>query len=282
MSDLGPVNPVLNCQVKALREELLPKIVDNWDGLSPTQRNDLAGMGNFYCKLHVLANFATETDKVLKSFEKLVLNYDYETVFAFNTKESCAARLVRTTCKAFQVRGSEEAGVASYFNSFLAGKGEKCHLVPFIGNRFNILYYNAAALYYHADTIKEFYKTWPDPNNLVKAVNEDITNNLFLAEVRALGIIDKLVTGPLWRLIESIANVLSLNPYLFRLKMKLTSLCVDASSLFSGETVFSNNDVEHHRDFLWEKLFEETTDEGFDVLTQQAFKVILHAVLIIL
>ena len=66
MSDLGPVNPVFNCQLKALREELLPKMVDNWDGLSHAQRNDLADMGNVYCKLHVLvnfANFATETDK---------------------------------------------------------------------------------------------------------------------------------------------------------------------------------------------------------------------------
>ena len=52
--------------------------------------------------------------------------------------------------------------------------------------------------------------------------------------------------------------------------MKLISLCVDASSLFSGETVFSNNNVEHHRDFLWEKIYEETTDEEFDVLSQQA------------
>ena len=64
--------------------------------------------------------------------------------------------------------------------------------------------------------------------------------------------------------------------------MKLTSLCIDGSSLFSGETVFSNNYVENHRDFLWKKLFEETTDEEFDVLTQQALEVILHAVLIIL
>ena len=124
-------------------------------------------MANYYCKLHLLANFATETDKVLKSFERMLLTDDYDTVFAFNTKESCAARLVRTGCKAFQVRGSDEAGVASYFNSFLSGRNEKSFLVPFIGNRFNILFYNAAALYYHSDAVKDFFNDSPNPNNLL-------------------------------------------------------------------------------------------------------------------
>ena len=53
---------------------------------------------------------------------------------------------------------SEEAGVASYFNSYLAGQSRKSSFAPFISNRFNILFYNAAALYYHADSIKKFYQ----------------------------------------------------------------------------------------------------------------------------
>lgn len=132
----------------------------------------------------------------------MVLCDDYEMVFAFNSaKESSASRLVHTACKAFHVRGSDECGVASYFNSFLADRNQKSYFVPFIGNRFNILFYNAAALYDHRDSVVSFLSSWPDPNNLLKAVNEDVSNKLFLSEVRELGIIDKLLTGPLWRLI---------------------------------------------------------------------------------
>ena len=109
-------------------------------------------------------------------------------LLAFNIKQTGVARLVRTACKAFHVRGSDEASIASYFNSYLAGQSEKSYFVPFIVSRFNIFFYNAAALYYHADSIKDFIKMFPNPNNLSKAVLEDITNDVFLAEARALGI----------------------------------------------------------------------------------------------
>ena len=154
-------------------------MVENWDMLAKDQKSEMSDMENYYCKLHLLANFASETDKILKSFEELLLTDEFEQIFSFKTRESAAARLLRMSCKAFHVRGSNESGIASYFNSFLNGRGEKSLLVPFIGNRFNILFYNAGAVYYHADAIKEFFKAWPDPNNLLKAVNEDISNNLF-------------------------------------------------------------------------------------------------------
>lgn len=68
MSDLGPINPLFNAQLKTVREELLPKVFENWEMLSIKQ-NDIADMGNFFCKLHLLANFASETDKVLNSLK---------------------------------------------------------------------------------------------------------------------------------------------------------------------------------------------------------------------
>ena len=96
MSDLGPVNPLFNRQLQSLREKLLPKVIENWENLDHMQRNDFIDMGNYFCKLHLLVNFATETDKVLNSFEKSLLSDSYETIFAFTTKESGAVRLVRT------------------------------------------------------------------------------------------------------------------------------------------------------------------------------------------
>ncbi|XP_065646071.1 uncharacterized protein LOC136076670 [Hydra vulgaris] len=283
MSDLGSVNPLFNSKFKEMRELLLPKVIEHWDSLTIEQKNEFKDMSNFFCKLHLLANFATETDKVLDSFEKIALSDAHENTFAFKSFESGVARLIRTACKAFHKRGSDEAGVVGYFNSFLNGKGEdRCMFASFLGNRFNILFYNGAALYYHSKSIKEFLCQWPNPNNLLKAVKEDISNILFLAESRALGIFDKLITGPLWRLIEEKKNILSMNKYLFRLKMKLSDLCKDASPMLNATPVFDPRDVEIHKDKLYEKLFEDTGNIEFDVLVQQSLEIISHTFLIIL
>ena len=72
-----------------------------------------------------------------KKEEFLLLNFisplcqtNVQNTFAFKTFKSGVARLIRTACKAFHKQGSDEAGVAGYFNSFLIGKGEdKCLLL---------------------------------------------------------------------------------------------------------------------------------------------------------
>ena len=63
MSDLGPVNPLFNSQLKSLREKLLSVGVENWSDLSDPERSAMGEMANFFCKLHLLSNFAKETDK---------------------------------------------------------------------------------------------------------------------------------------------------------------------------------------------------------------------------
>ena len=49
----------------------------------------------------------------------------------------------------FHILGSDECGVASYFDSSLKFDNLKSKFASFVGNRFNIAFYNAAALYYH-------------------------------------------------------------------------------------------------------------------------------------
>ena len=104
MSDLGPINPGFNAQFQALRETLLPKAMKNCESLDHSKQEQVKEMANFFCKLHLLANFATESDKVLSLFEKMMQD-SYSPTFAFKTKESGDIRLVWTTCKAFYERG---------------------------------------------------------------------------------------------------------------------------------------------------------------------------------
>jgi hypothetical protein len=48
-------------------------VIDNWLDLSEESQTNLRSMGNFFCKMHLLVNFATECDKALKEFEQNII-----------------------------------------------------------------------------------------------------------------------------------------------------------------------------------------------------------------
>ena len=48
MSDLGPVNPLFNSQLKSLREKLLPAGVENLSDLSDPERSAMGEIANFF------------------------------------------------------------------------------------------------------------------------------------------------------------------------------------------------------------------------------------------
>ena len=73
MSDQGPVNPCFNAELKQMRENVLPSAIENWDLLSKENQKRFTGMANFFCKMHMLPNFALEVDKTLKASEDLAL-----------------------------------------------------------------------------------------------------------------------------------------------------------------------------------------------------------------
>ena len=263
----------------------MPKVLENWDNLDDTTKEELNGMGNYFCKLHLLANFATETDSYLKEFEAIMLSDDYEKQFAFKTKESSPCQLVRLSCKAFHPRGSDECGVASHFNAYLSHYEMKNNLASFVGNRFNILYYNSSIVYFLKDKIKDFLAGWSEPNGLLKSVGELISNPFNLACVWALGIVDKILTAPFWRVIEHPdMSILAINPYLVNLKHELDSLSKNASSVLKGRLIFRDDDsyATINKDEVFDKLFEGTDDEEFEVLTCQALEQIFTAILVIL
>ena len=62
-------------------------------------------------------------------------------------------------------------------------------LVEFNVNRFNIISYNSAAVFYHRSHIQDFLLKWPTPNRLLQVVSKDIVEPVYLAGIRALGIL---------------------------------------------------------------------------------------------
>ena len=69
--------------------------------------------------------------------------------------------------------------------------------MPFLHHRFNIVFLIGGAYYYHKDSIVDFLLSQDSENFLLQSIREDIDDVVFLASSRALGIIEKLISGSL-------------------------------------------------------------------------------------
>ena len=99
-----------------------------------TEQEQLMRMNNFFCGLHFLVGLAESAEATLKAWE-ITLEEDNER----DKRSSGVQRLVRTACKAFHHRGSQQAGCSTYFRTYLRRQGiTKIPLAAFVGNHFNI------------------------------------------------------------------------------------------------------------------------------------------------
>jgi E1A/CREB-binding protein len=134
-------------------------------------------------------------------------------------------------------------------------------------------------LFYHKSHLQDFLNQWISPNELLKSIEYDINEKIYIAEVRALGIIDKLITAPMWRLFESEGGILSINPYLKTALEKLQSWGNDASPIFEGDQLFM--DIQINKDDIYESLFADA-DPELDSLTQMCIELLTHSIMLIL
>ena len=177
--------------------------------------------------------------------------------------ESNTTRTIRTICKAFQKHGCEQAGAMAPFVKLTTSRG----------NRFNVLFWNAAWAIYHQQHFNSFFEVYGTPNNLLGAVQEDLDEIENIAGCRALGIIDKLVTGPYWRKYEAVENILDLNPVIEEMQRNCLQWSEDLPTLlFDQKPGFSDADI--HKDNLHDALFQIQNDE-LDRLTLVALEIIM-------
>lgn len=170
-------------------------------------------MGNYYCKLYL---FGEEVNKVLKLFEYVVIEGRNLLVFFFlNNFGFC--RLTRIVCEVFYFYGSQTVGVFEYFDVYFFESGVESKLVEFIGNRFNIIFYNFVVVFYYKSYIQDFFFKWFLLNRLFQFVVKDIVEFVYLVGVRVFGILDKIVIGFFFRLIEKVKFVFEFNFYLKRM-----------------------------------------------------------------
>ena len=237
MSDRHSAEKKFNHLLHDYRMDLLPDVVENWNKMTNEEKETLTRMNNFFCGLHFVVGLADSAEEVLKVWEAQHLD-EHQHISA---SASRTQTLIRTACKAFHHQGSQKCGTSTLFRTYLRKKGvHKIPLAKFIGNRFNIIFYDAAGVYYLQKDMIQFIVDvhGKNANLLLQAVLSDLKQPFIIAGCRALGLIDKIVTGPLWRkLIESPSSILQMSSVYSRIKAKFNEWNGSSCSILLGNDI---------------------------------------------
>ena len=102
-------------------------------------------------------------------------------------------------------------------------------------------------------------------NRQLIAVLEDLKNPVYMAGCRAVWLVDKVITGPLWRkLKESTISVLQMSNVYSEMKNKFDSWSNDANGLIKGKAKLESAG-EIHINEVWTALIE-TCKEDIELL----------------
>ena len=141
-----------------------------------------------------------------------------------------------------------------------------------------MLFYNGGIFYFLYNHLKHFFESVKDENKLLKAVHSDLQIKSYLCGCRALGLINKFVTGPLWRLLESGIHILDMNKHYQKMPSLFFDLSVDAKEFMLGNVIFFEN-VELSKDDVYNSLILASNILGES--TKQCLEIIFGSLCII-
>ena len=265
MSDRASAQKSFNTLLQEYRSGILPSVIQNWENITIQEQQSMAQMFNFFCGMHLVVNMAEHVSESLKLFEQAHPT-DTQSVTS-NDSSSGTIRLIRTACKAFEKRGDEKSGYPLQFNTYLSQNGvEKNPLIHFRGNRFNVVFANGARVFYlHRHVVNFLTNSLGTPNRLLKAVLDDASCKLYVAGCKALGLIDKHITGPLWRILESNVHILDL-PHYYNKLLAFVQQCTDMNGFMTGECIpFPDKPIT--KDAVWLALVAQSPE--YDQLVHQ-------------
>lgn len=271
MTDRHIVNTSLKNLLEKWKSECLPLVIENYDTFNSDMKKSLLDINHFKCNLHVLVNLGTHSEALLKEWAKTIIVSDTlpSDSFSHNTPD-----FIRASTKLCVPGADHKSGYGLLFNSYLDSLTSpiKQNMSTFYGHRINVLFSIAASVFYHAKHIKEFIELYFDDkqNNLVSCVANYVNNNVYLAGCRALGIIDKLCTGPLWRQIEESKHILDLNNIWLNFFNFLDEFSKHSSDLLRGKVIYPNYTI---KDEVYNSLFMECEKE-IDILTIEALQIL--------
>ena len=141
--------------------------------------------------------------------------------------------LLRCVSKLFFKDGSGDPLLTATYILHCCEGMDKIPILNFRGNRFNVLFYNAAGTYVLRPYITQYLSSSKSSLNYVQSsILEFLQNSIILSILRALGIISKIITEPYWKFAECRGmSALEMGPIYVRLIELLQECGSDATQL---------------------------------------------------
>ena len=276
MSDRCAVQKKFNDLFIEFRKNILKNATKNFDSYSVEQQEKMIKVNQFFCGLHYLVGLADQAEACLKVWEEML--YPGQKVGClshggYSNGESGVTRLIRTVCKSVQERGCEKSGRFMSFSTYLKDEFEMASvpLKPFLGNRFNILFVNGLGVYCLYDKLLHFFRRIERNNKLLDAVYWDLEVVAYRAGCRALGLIEKLITGPLWKILATENHILNMSKHYQKLTKFFKECSEDCSRFLRGESFCDPSFI--NRDETFVKLMEPCSQE-IELMTKQCLEII--------
>ena len=287
MSDRASTEIKFNSLLEEYRASILPLLDEQFNDLDTEEKHSVSKLCNFFFCLHGLVHIADAAKAALKEAEaglfgsQPVPNPDPQ----YNAHDPGAVRLVRTASKAFACGADEKSGCFGNFSvfvkPFLASNGiHSVPLKPFRGTRFNILFANAATTFFLNEHMCQYLEEQGAPNKRLKSVMQDLQTPQFVAGCKALGLISKLITCPLWSLIEDKhVHIIDMSMHYQQLVSYCQNSCQNVSDFMTGKsTSIFGNVTRLKKDMIFEKL---TSPSDLDADVEVILRILLPAIAVL-
>ena len=219
MSDHCVVQKKFNDLFIEFRKNILKDATKNFDSYSVEQQGKMTKVNQFFCGLHYLVSLEDQPEACVKVWEEML--YPGQKVGCLshggysNGESGIITRLVWTVCKSVQEKSCEKSGWFMCFSTYLKDEFgiASVPLKPFLGNRFNILFVNGLGVYCLYDKLFNFFRRIEQNNKLLDAVYWDLEVVAYRAGCRALGLIEKLIIGSLWKILATENHILNMSKH---------------------------------------------------------------------
>ena len=240
MSDSASTEKKFNDLLAEYKDTVSPYIRENLQNLSDAETEPVERLMCFFCGLHSLVHFAEITAASCREAEKAEFNGKPPVYDPSFVSEAGVVGLIQRVCKVVARGADEKCGQHGQFKRFISEKLSSFDMksVPFERynhSRFNNIYHNASVTYFFHQDLLEFLGSISG-NRLTKHALHDLGVEFYVGEVKALGLLSKQITTPLWNVLEDKnIHVLDMNKHYLNLLNALREATQDVDSFMRGE-----------------------------------------------
>lgn len=204
MSDRASTQVKFNKLLEGFKREILPTIRDDWEVLTPSEREALCGVHSLYCQLHIAASIADVFMRVMGEME------------GASGEECTLLWVLKVFASHFSDRGSGKFQQLSKWLVFLDEKGMDrvhCILPSFDGQRFCIAFAIAARIFFLREFLVEYVNRFCTDNETLGKAKDALSSPLIVSQLKAASLIDSYVSAPLIRMSEHTKHVCDTSIY---------------------------------------------------------------------